>query len=120
MFPASVRVRLVVIAAGVLVGPFAWAQEDAQRQGFNRDVCEADGLSAEVCDCAWTYVNGKMSGRDLRIGLLLLASDSADEAVGRAADQQLGKLNPSDRKRDQVSQEIGALVIEAQDACMEL
>lgn len=119
MFTVFARLRLVTAMAGLLCAPFALAQDLGQRQIFDREVCTQDGLSPAECECAWTFLNGKMSGRDLRIGLLLLASDSEDQDVGRAADQQLDKLNPSDRKRDTISQEIGALVIEAQDACIE-
>src|SRR5690606_27001609 len=114
MIKASVTGLLVLLAAAP--GFSQDAAPDAQRQTFNQEICQADGLDAAECDCAWTYVSGKMAARDLRLAMLLLASNSNDAATARRADEQLDKSNTTDRRRDNLAQEIGALIIEAQDS----
>ena len=50
--------------------------------------------------------------------MLLTASGSEDAETARKADQALDKSNASDKRRDELSSETSALVIEAEDACV--
>jgi hypothetical protein len=49
--------------------------------------------------------------------MLLMASSSDDPEVAKKADQALDKSSASDKRRDALSSETSALVIEAEDAC---
>lgn len=111
----------VTVATGLLLGLAALsasAQDaDPQRAILNAEICTVDGLTATQCDCVWKFLADKLSPADLRLGLLLLASNSDDPATAKNADQQLDKMRASDRKKDALSSEMSALVIEAEDAC---
>jgi len=88
-----------------------------ERNIFDAEVCKVDGLTPAQCDCAWKFVTGKMSGQDLRLGMLLTASGSENAETAKKADAQLDKMKISEKRQDAVSSEISALIIEAQDAC---
>lgn len=118
------KLAAILVASLLILGPAgdAGAQDktDPSRQTFDLEVCAVDGLTPAQCDCAWAFINEKMPARDVRLGMLLMASNSSDRDRARAADAQLDKSSTSDRKRDTVAQEIGALIIDAQDACVEM
>ena len=109
----------VVLALG---GGAAIAQQpaqDASRATFDAEICQVDGLTAAQCDCAWTFVSGKLSASELKLAMLLTASNSENPETAKKADQALDKNNASDKRRDELSSEAAALVIEAEDACMQ-
>lgn len=108
----------VVLALG---GGSAIAQTaaDGPRATFDAEICQIDGLTPAQCDCAWKFVSGKLSAADLKLAMLLTASSSEDPETARKADQALDKHNASDKRRDAISSESSALVIEAEDACMQ-
>jgi len=106
-----------------LAGGIALAQEEAAegsspRATFDAEICKVDGLTAAQCDCAWTYLSGKLSPGDLKLAMLLTASSSEDPEVVKKADQALDKSNASDKRRDALASETSALVIEAEDSCL--
>ncbi|TFG85492.1 MAG: hypothetical protein E4H19_08680 [Chromatiales bacterium] len=105
----------------VLAGGAAIAQEsakDSSRVTFDAEICKIDGLTPARCDCAWTFLSGKLSASDLKLAMLLTASSSEDPETARKADKALDKHNASDKRRDALSSEASALVIEAEDACV--
>jgi len=107
----------VVLATG---GGAAIAQQpaaDSPRATFDAEICKVDGLTPAECDCAWTFLSGKLSASDLKLAMLLTASNSDDPETAKKADQALDKSNASDKRRDALSSETSALVIEAEDAC---
>jgi hypothetical protein len=91
--------------------------EAAQRTIFDAEICKVDGLDARQCQCVWDYLKGKLKPADFKLGLLLVASNSDDSATVKKADEQLDKSNASDKRRDQISSEMSALIIDAEDAC---
>lgn len=117
-------IMLVALTALALAGP-ALADDDAttsadtdsQRQTFNTEVCQIDGLKVAQCDCAWQFIVRKLPPKDLKLAMLLTASSSDNAEVARKADEQLDKNSATDKRRDAVSSEISALIIEAEDAC---
>lgn len=113
------------LAAGLvlLVGGAAHAQSadegaDTSRQTFDTEVCALDELDQAQCQCAWEFLQKKFSARDLRVAMLLVASNSRDQAVGQKAYTALERAKVSDRKRDELSAEIAGLIVEAEDTCM--
>jgi hypothetical protein len=107
----------VVLATG---GGAAIAQEpavDSPRATFDAEICKVDGLTPGECDCAWKFLSDKLSASDLKLAMLLTASNSEDTETAKKADQALDKSNASDKRRDALSSETSALVIEAEDAC---
>ncbi|MDH5346162.1 MAG: hypothetical protein OEW59_10395, partial [Gammaproteobacteria bacterium] len=64
-------------------------------------------------------VSDKLSSADLKLAMLLTASNSENPETAKKADQALEKHNASDKRRDAISSESSALVIEAEDACMD-
>jgi len=108
----------VVLALG---GGTAIAQQTASessRATFDAEICQIDGLTPAECDCAWKFVSGKLSASELKLAMLLTASNSENPETARKADQALDKHNSSDKRRDAISSEVSALVIEGEDACM--
>ncbi|MCL4778553.1 MAG: hypothetical protein KJ049_00055 [Gammaproteobacteria bacterium] len=116
--------------AGILAGALALAllgtapvlaqetsAETAQRAVFDAEICKVDGLDARQCQCVWDYLQDKLKPADFRLGLLLIASNSDDSATVKKADEQLDKSNASDKRRDEISSEMSALIIDAEDAC---
>jgi hypothetical protein len=107
-----------------LTGALATAQEpDAVEVGsaratFDAEICKVDGLTPAQCDCAWTFVSGKLSASDLKLAMLLTASSSDDAETAKKADAALDKSKPSEKRQDALSSEISALVIESEDACV--
>lgn len=89
----------------------------AQRAVFDAEICKVDGLDAGQCQCVWDYLQGKLKPADFKLGLLLVASNSDDSATVKKADEQLDKSNASDKRRDEISSEMSALIIDAEDAC---
>jgi hypothetical protein len=122
----SARASRAGILAGALAlallgtGP-ALAQETSaeatQRTVFDAEICKVDGLDARQCQCVWDYLQGKLKPADFKLGLLLVASNSDDSATVKKADEQLDKSNASDKRRDEISSEMSALIIDAEDAC---
>jgi hypothetical protein len=114
----SILVALALASLGT--GPVL-AQEvsgdAAQRQVFDVEICKVDGLDARQCQCVWDYLQDKLKPADLKLGLLLVASNSEDSATVKKADEQLDKSNASDKRRDEISSEMSALIIDAEDAC---
>lgn len=115
---------LTLSLALTLSGGLAMAQEPAAdadagtpRATFNAEICAVDDLTAAQCDCAWKFVSGKLSAADLKLAMLLTASNSDDPETAKKADATLDKIKPSEKRQDAISSEISALVIEAQDAC---
>lgn len=111
----------VTTATGLLLGfsslPSVAQDADTPRAILTAEICTVDGLTATQCDCVWKTLSEKLSAADVRLGLLLVASNSDDPATARNADQQLDKMRASDKKKDTLSSEMSALVIEAEDAC---
>ena len=109
--------------AGGLASGLATADEPdaadggAPRVTFDAEICKVDGLTPAQCDCAWKFVSGKLSASDLKLAMLLTASSSDDAETAKKADAALDKSKPSEKRQDAISSEIGALVIEAEDAC---
>jgi hypothetical protein len=91
--------------------------EAGQRAVFDAEICKVDGLDARQCQCVWDYLQGKLKPADFKLGLLLVASNSEDSATVKKADEQLDKSNASDKRRDEISSEMSALIIDAEDAC---
>lgn len=109
-----------LLLAALTAGPVraqSASSDTAQRSVFDAEICKVDGLDARQCQCVWDFLKDKMSGADFRLGLLLIASNSDDSATAKKADEQLDKHNSSDKRRDEVSSETSALIIEAEDAC---
>jgi hypothetical protein len=117
---------VLISLALTLAGPVATAQEPAAdaagsgsaRSTFDTEICTVDGLTPAQCDCAWAFLSGKLSASDLKLAMLLTASSSDDAETAKKADQALDKSNASDKRRDALSSETSALVIEAEDACV--
>jgi hypothetical protein len=93
------------------------AGDAGQRSVFDAEICKVDGLDARQCQCVWDFLKGKLSATDFKLGLLLVASNSDDSATVKKADEQLDKSNASDKRRDEISSEMSALVIDAEDSC---
>ncbi|MEZ5564326.1 MAG: hypothetical protein R3F24_01885 [Gammaproteobacteria bacterium] len=111
---------LIAALAGVSALNSAQAQQsvvDSPRATFDAEVCKVDGLTTAECDCAWTYISGKMSAADLKLAMLITASNSQDPAVSKKADIALDKSNASDKRRDTLASDTSALIIDAEDAC---
>jgi len=115
---------LTLSLALTLTGALASAEEpDAVEGGsargtFDAEICKIDGLTPAQCDCAWTFVSGKLSASDLKLAMLLTASSSDDAETAKKADAALDKSKPSEKRQDALSSEISALVIESEDACV--
>lgn len=107
---------LAAFAAGPVLAQEVSA-ESAQRAVFDAEICKVDGLNAGQCQCVWDYLQGKLKPADFKLGLLLVASNSDDSATVKKADEQLDKSNASDKRRDEISSEMSALIIDAEDAC---
>lgn len=88
-----------------------------QRSVFDAEICKVDGLDTRQCQCVWDYLKGKLKPADFKLGLLLVASNSDDSATVKKADEQLDKSNASDKRRDEISSEMSALIIDGEDAC---
>lgn len=120
--PVSTLVLMLVGALALMATLVpAQAQQsvvDSPRATFDAEICKIDGLAAAECDCAWTYVSGKLSGADLKLALLLTASNSEDPETARKADIALDKSNASDKRRDTLASDFSAMVIDAEDACV--
>ena len=104
-----------------LVGQLASAQQpaaDSPRATFDAEICKVDGLTPAQCDCAWTFLSGKLSAGDLKLAMLLTASNSSDPETAKKADQALDKSKATDKRRDALASETSALVIDAEDACV--
>ena len=109
----------ILVFASLSAGPVL-AQDTgdtAQRTVFNAEICKIDGLDERQCQCVWDYLKGKLSATDFKLGLLLVASNSDDTATVKKADEQLDKSNASDKRRDEISSEVSALIIDGEDAC---
>lgn len=102
---------------GALASAEDAAEGGAARITFDTEICKVDGLTPAQCDCAWKVVSGKLSESDIKLAMLLTASSSDDSAVAEKAFQALDKSSASDKRRDVLSSETSALVIEAEDAC---
>lgn len=112
----------IALAALALLGNGPALAQDAsgdaaQRAVFDAEICKVDGLDAGQCQCVWDYLQGKLKPADFKLGLLLVASNSDDSATVKKADEQLDKSNASDKRRDEISSEMSALIIDAEDAC---
>ena len=94
------------------------AEAGSARATFDAEICKVDGLTPAQCDCAWTFVSGKLSASDLKLAMLLTASSSDDAETAKKADAALDKSKPSEKRQDALSSEISALVIESEDACV--
>lgn len=106
--------------ASLTAGPVSaqdMGSETGQRSVFETEICKVDGLDARQCQCVWDFLKGKLSAADFKLGLLLVASNSDDSAMVKKADEQLDKSNASDKRRDQISSEMSALIIDGEDAC---
>jgi hypothetical protein len=113
---------MAMTVALALVGGAAAAQSsaaDSSRATFDAEICKIDGLTPAQCDCAWKFLSDKLSASDLKLAMLLTASNSDDPETAKKADQALDKHNASDKRRDALSSETSALVIEGEDACMD-
>ncbi|MDP2323273.1 MAG: hypothetical protein Q8N51_04495 [Gammaproteobacteria bacterium] len=113
---------LALMAVFALGGVAVSAQEnpaDSPRGTFDAEICKVDGLTPAECDCAWKFLSDKLSASDLKLAMLLTASNSENAETAKKADQALDKSNASDKRRDALSSETSALVIEAEDACMQ-
>ena len=107
---------LALSGAGPALGQDV-SSEAGQRAIFDAEVCKVDGLDDRQCQCVWDYMKGKLKPADFKLGLLLVASNSDDSATVKKADEQLDKSNASDKRRDEISSEMSALIIDAEDAC---
>jgi hypothetical protein len=115
---SGIAAVLMLLAGEGLHAQSADEGPDTSRQTFDAEVCTVDELTQAQCQCAWEFLQKKMSARDLRIAMLLVASNSQDQAVGQKAYTALERAKVSDRKRDELSAEIAGLIVEAEDACM--
>ena len=118
LIPALMSGLALTLIAGIAAAQEPAAEGGAPRATFDAEICKVDGLTAAQCDCAWTFLSGKLSASDLKLAMLLTASGSEDAETARKADQALDKSNASDKRRDSLSSETSALVIEAEDACV--
>jgi hypothetical protein len=113
---------LTLSVALTLAGALAYAEDAAEggavRSTFDAEICKVDGLTPAQCDCAWKFLSGKLSESDVKLAMLLTASNSDDPEAAKKADQALDKSSASDKRRDALSSETSALVIEAEDACV--
>jgi hypothetical protein len=116
--PALISGLALTFLAGIAAAQEPDADGGAPRATFDAEICKVDGLTAEQCDCAWKFLSGKLSPGDLKLAMLLTASSSEDPETAKKADQALDKSNASDKRRDALSSETSALVIEAEDACV--
>ncbi|MCL4791033.1 MAG: hypothetical protein KJ040_03170 [Gammaproteobacteria bacterium] len=124
-FQSSCRGRAGLVPAAALLalsgaGPVLaqdMSSDAGQRAIFDAEVCKVDGLDERQCQCVWDYMKGKLKPADFKLGLLLVASNSDDSATVKKADEQLDKSNASDKRRDELSSEMSALIIDAEDAC---
>ncbi len=117
--PAGILSTLLAFAslsAGPVIAQDAGV-EAAQRSIFDTEICKVDSLDTRQCQCVWDFLKGKLPAADLRLGLLLVASNSDDSATAKKADDQLDKSNASDKRRDEISSEMSALIIDGEDAC---
>lgn len=115
---APTFVLTFVLALGGAAAIAEEAATDASRATFDAEICKIDGLTPAQCDCAWTFVSGKLSASDLKLAMLLTGSSSENPETAKKADQALDKSNASDKRRDALSSEASALVIEAEDSCV--
>jgi hypothetical protein len=107
----------LVLAAGTGAAIAQQNAADSPRATFDAEICKVDGLTPAECDCAWSFLSGKLSASDLKLAMLLTASGSENAETAKKADQALDKNNSSDKRRDALSSETSALVIEAEDSC---
>mgnify|MGYP001361034498 CR=1 FL=1 len=116
--PTGILSTLLVFAS-LSAGPVIAqdAGDAAQRSVFDTEICKVDGLDARQCQCVWDFLKGKLPAADFRLGLLLVASNSDDSATAKKADADLDKSNASDKRRDEISSEMSALIIDGEDAC---
>lgn len=113
----SLALRSVLAQEVPPPGPDDGSAADTTRVTFDTEICKVDGLKPAQCNCVWNFLSRKLSAADLRLALLLIASNSDDKAVAKKADELLDKSNASDKRRDSLSSEAAALVIEGEDAC---
>lgn len=118
LIPALMSGLALTLIAGIAAAQEPAAEGGAPRATFDVEICKVDGLTAAQCDCAWNFLSGKLSASDLKLAMLLTASGSEDAETARKADQALDKSNATDKRRDELSSETSALVIEAEDACV--
>lgn len=111
----SVVFAFAALSAGPVLAQDAG--DAVQRSMFDAEVCKVDALNAKQCQCVWDFLKGKLPAADIRLGLLLIASNSDDSATVKKADEQLDKSNASDKRRDEISSEMSALIIDGEDAC---
>ena len=117
--PAGILSTLLAFAslsAGPVIAQDAGV-EAAQRSIFDTEICKVDSLDTRQCQCVWDFLKGKLPAADFRLGLLLVASNSDDSATAKKADDQLDKSNASDKRRDEISSEMSALITDGEDAC---
>ena len=116
--PTGILSTLLVFAS-LSAGPVIAqdAGDAAQRSVFDTEICKVDGLDARQCQCVWDFLKGKLPAAEFRLGLLLVASNSDDSATAKKADADLDKSNASDKRRDEISSEMSALIIDGEDAC---
>jgi hypothetical protein len=94
------------------------AEPDFIRSAFNAEVCKVDGLTDAQCNCAWQFLEKKLSPQDLKLGVLLAADNSEDKELRDKVVERIEKLNASEKRQDAMASEMAALIIEAEDACM--
>ena len=87
------------------------------RATFDAEICTVDGLTPSRCECAWKLISARLSPADLKLALLLTASNSENPETAKRADEALNKSNASDKRQDALSSEMSSLVIDVEDAC---
>ena len=107
----------LLLAAAAVPAIAQEASDTDPRQIFNTEVCTVDDLTSTQCECAWEYLGKKLSARDLRVAMLIMASNADDKAVADKAYQALEKSSISDKRRDELAADVSALTVEAEDAC---
>jgi hypothetical protein len=114
---------VLTLAGGLVTGGVVRADEPddsgagSPRSIFDTEICKVDGLSAAECDCAWKVMASKLSAGDLKLAMLLTASNSDNAETAKKADEALEKIKPSEKRQDALASESSAMVVEAEDSC---
>lgn len=117
MFQRCLPLLLALALGTPAVAQDGGATDLDPRQLFDTEICQVDGLTPAQCECAWQFVQKKLSPRELRVAMLLTASGSENADLARKADKALAGSTVPDRRKDELQSEISALTVEAEDAC---
>ena len=118
LFTLALTTTLTLTALPVTAQePGADAAGGSPRATYDAEICTVDGLTPARCECTWKLISAKLSPADLKLALLLTASNSQNPETAKKADEALNKSNASDKRQDALASEMSGLVIEVEDAC---